>query len=126
MSIQESIQQYLDLEDEKLSYLAKEIWDHPEIDLQETFAANLLSKELEEAGFTVERGVGQMPTAFVASWGAGKPIIGILGEYDALPGLSQQVATPVEAIVQGGPGPQSLWHRGSGRRALPERGHAHQ
>lgn len=104
MSIQESIQQYLDLEDEKLSYLAKEIWAHPEIGLQETFAANLLSKELEEAGFTIERGVGQMPTAFVASWGSGKPIIGILGEYDALPGLSQEVATTVEAIVQGGPG----------------------
>ena len=104
MRVQESIQQYLDLEDEKLSYLAKEIWAHPEIGLQETFAANLLSKELEEAGFAIERGVGQMPTAFVASWGSGKPIIGILGEYDALPGLSQEVATTVEAIVQGGPG----------------------
>lgn len=104
MSVQETMQHYLDQEDEKLAYLAKEIWAHPEIGLQETFAANLLSKELEEAGFTIERGVGQMPTAFVASWGTGKPIIGILGEYDALPGLSQQVATTVDAIVQGGPG----------------------
>ncbi|MBX3014960.1 MAG: amidohydrolase [Caldilineaceae bacterium] len=104
MSVAEGIQHYLEMEDEKLSYLAKEIWDHPEIGLQETFAANLLANELEEAGFTVERGVGQMPTAFVASWGSGKPIIGILGEYDALPGLSQQVTTTAEAIVQGGPG----------------------
>lgn len=104
MRIQESVQHYLDMEDEKLAYLAKEIWDHPEIGLQETFAAQLLATELEAAGFAVERGVGQMPTAFVASWGTGKPIIGILGEYDALPGLSQQVATTVEALVQGGPG----------------------
>lgn len=104
MSVQENIQHYLDTEDEKLAYLAKEIWDHPEIGLQETFAANLLSNELEQAGFRVERGVGQMPTAFVASWGEGKPIIGILGEYDALPGLSQQVATTVDALVKGGPG----------------------
>jgi len=104
MSVQENIQHYLDMEDEKLAYLAKEIWNHPEIGLQETFAANLLSTELEQAGFRVERGVGQMPTAFVASWGEGKPVIGILGEYDALPGLSQQVATTVDALVKGGPG----------------------
>lgn len=104
MPIQQTIQNYLDQEDEKLSYLAKEIWDHPEIGLQEKFAANLLSQEMEASGFRVERGVGQMPTAFVASWGEGKPIIGILGEYDALPGLSQQVATELAAIQQGGPG----------------------
>ncbi|MFN8444940.1 MAG: amidohydrolase [Caldilineaceae bacterium] len=104
MPIQQTIQNFLEQEDEKLSYLAKEIWDHPEIGLQEKFAANLLSNELEAAGFRVERGVGQMPTAFVASWGEGKPIIGILGEYDALPGLSQKVASELAAIQQGGPG----------------------
>ena len=100
MQVQETMQQYLDQEDEKLSYLAKAIWDHPEIGLQESYAANLLSTELAEAGFTIERGVGQMPTAFVASWGSGRPIIGILGEYDALPGLSQQVTTTVEAMMK--------------------------
>lgn len=104
MSVQDTIQHYLDQEDEKLTYLAKAIWDHPEIGLQETFATTLLADELEGAGFQVERGVGQMPTAFVASWGAGKPIIGILGEYDALPGLSQQMATTVAPVEQGGPG----------------------
>ncbi len=104
MAVQEKIQHYLDMEDEKLAYLAKEIWDHPEIGLQETFAANLLADELAQAGFTIERGVGQMPTAFVASWGEGKPIIGLLGEYDALPGLSQQMATTIEPVQPGGPG----------------------
>jgi aminobenzoyl-glutamate utilization protein B len=104
MAVQDNVQNYLDMEDEKLAYLAKEIWDHPEIGLQETFAANLLANELAQAGFTIEHGVGQMPTAFVASWGEGKPVIGLLGEYDALPGLSQQMATTIEPVQQGGPG----------------------
>ncbi|MHB9029726.1 MAG: amidohydrolase, partial [Candidatus Latescibacterota bacterium] len=60
---------------------------------------------LERNGFRVERGVADMPTAFVASWGSGKPIIGILAEYDALPGLSQKAATPTRQIVEtGAPG----------------------
>lgn len=104
MSGKETILSYLDGEDEKLCYLAKEIWDHPEIGLEEKFAADLLSKELVEAGFTIERGVGQMETAFVASWGTGRPIIGILGEYDALPGLSQDLSPDKKPLVNGGPG----------------------
>ena len=68
----------------------------------------LLAKELEADGFSIEWGAGQMPTAFVASWGLegspGKPIIGFLGEYDALPGLSQKVSTQREPIADGGPG----------------------
>lgn len=104
MGITDTIINYLEHEDEKLAYLAKEIWDHPEIGLQETFASDLLAKECEAAGFIVERGVGQMPTAFVASWGEGKPIIGVLGEYDALPGLSQELNAEKSPIEQGGPG----------------------
>ncbi|MEZ4679160.1 MAG: amidohydrolase [Caldilineaceae bacterium] len=104
MTLKNDIVTYLEDEDEKLSYLAKEIWDHPQIGLQETFAADLLAKECEAAGFSVTRGVGQMPTAFVASWGEGKPIIGILGEYDALPGLSQALNVTKMPIESGGPG----------------------
>ncbi|MBV7332110.1 amidohydrolase [Chloroflexi bacterium TSY] len=104
MKASEKILGYLNDQDEKLSYVAKEIWDHPEIALEETFASRLLSEELENAGFAVERGVGQMPTAFVATWGEGKPIVGFLGEYDALPGLSQNLSTEVDPIVNGGPG----------------------
>lgn len=104
MNAKDVILNYLDAEDEKLCYLAKEIWDHPEIGLQEKFASQLLAKELEEAGFEVERGVGQMETAFVASWGEDNPIVGILGEYDALPGLSQELSAEQKALVKGGPG----------------------
>jgi aminobenzoyl-glutamate utilization protein B len=104
MSTQQTVLDYLDHHDEKLSYLARAIWDRPEIALEERFACGLLADELEAAGFAVERGIGQMPTAFVASWGSGTPIIGILGEYDALPGLSQQLSADRSPIQNGGPG----------------------
>jgi aminobenzoyl-glutamate utilization protein B len=104
MSTQQTVLDYLDHHDEKLSYLARAIWDRPEIALEERFACGLLADELEAAGFAVERGIGQMPTAFVASWGSGTPIIGILGEYDALPGLSQQLSAERSPIQSGGPG----------------------
>ena len=91
-------------QDEKLSYIAKDIWDHPQVALQETYASVLLAKELEAEGFAIEWGAGQMPTAFIATWGSGSPIIGYLGEYDALPGLSQQVDTKLAPIDAGGPG----------------------
>lgn len=104
MSAKEVILSYLENQDEKLSWVAREIWDHPEIGLQETFASKLLATELAEAGFSIKRGVGQMPTAFVASWGEGKPIIGILGEYDALPGLSQKLTGVKDPVQNGGPG----------------------
>lgn len=104
MNAKEVILSYLENQDEKLSWVAREIWDHPEIGLQETFASKLLATELAEAGFSIKHGVGQMPTAFVASWGEGKPIIGILGEYDALPGLSQKLTAVKDPVQSGGPG----------------------
>ncbi len=68
---------------------ALQIWRWAEPGYQESKSAALLSGMLEEAGFKLQRKVAGMPTAFVASYGEGKPILGILGEYDALPGLSQ-------------------------------------
>ena len=104
MSTYQRIQEYLNDQDEKLSYIAREIWEHPEIALEETFASKLLAAELEENGFTVTWGAGQMPTAFIAEWGSGGPIIGLLGEYDALPGLSQDVSFDRTPLQDGGPG----------------------
>jgi len=77
--------------DENMDYIwsvAVEIWRYAEVSLQEFKSSKLLADVLEEAGFTVERGVAGLPTAFVATWGSGEPVIGILAEYDALPGLS--------------------------------------
>ena len=65
------------------------IWSHPEVGLQEHRAARELVTLLEREGFQVQRGVAGMPTAFIATAGTGRPILGILAEYDALPGVSQ-------------------------------------
>ena len=69
---------------------ALKIWNAAEPGYQEIESAKLLADRAEQAGLRVTRGVADMPTAFVAEFGAGQPVIGILGEYDALPGLSQQ------------------------------------
>lgn len=80
--------------------LSKQIWDFSEVGYQETQSSALLQTELKQAGFTVQAGVAGIPTAFVASFGTGKPVIGILAEYDALPGLSQ-AATPERKPADG-------------------------
>ena len=80
---------------DKLISISDQIWAFAEIGLEEYKSSELLAKTLKDAGFTVDMGVAEMPTAFVASYGSGKPVIAILGEYDALPGLSQ-VAEPIK------------------------------
>ena len=104
MDIDSFILSYLDGNAAGLSAVAQAIWDNPESGLKEFFAAKLLAAELARAGFTIKMGVGQMPTAFVASWGSGSPVIAILGEYDALPGLSQKRSATKEPITEGAPG----------------------
>lgn len=87
-----------------LSKMARDIWEHPELPLEEKYASALQAKVMEEAGFKVRLGLRDMPTALIAEYGEGKPVIGILGEYDALSGLSQ-ISEPVrQAVVSGGPG----------------------
>ena len=68
---------------------ALEIWNYAEVGYKEVKSSALLQKTLQDNGFTVEAGVAGIPTAFVATYGTGKPVIAILAEYDALPGLSQ-------------------------------------
>src|SRR5678816_488422 len=70
--------------------IALKIWEYAEIGYQEVKSSALLQEQLKKEGFTVQSGVAAIPTAFVASYGSGKPVIGILAEYDALPGVSQE------------------------------------
>jgi len=84
--------------------MSDQIWGYAETALREHRSAKLLADYAEQQGFRVERGVAGMPTAFIASYGEGRPIIGILGEYDALPGLSQKAAPVKEAYEGGAPG----------------------
>ena len=69
--------------------VADQIWDYAELSLQEERSAALYCEVLEKEGFTVEKGICNIPTAFSATFGSGRPIIGLLAEYDALSGLSQ-------------------------------------
>lgn len=84
--------------------LSDQVWRLAETALLETQSAKLLADYAEAQGFKVERGVAGLPTAFVASFGQGHPIIGVLGEYDALPGLSQKAVPRKEALEPGAPG----------------------
>jgi aminobenzoyl-glutamate utilization protein B len=69
--------------------IAQKIWNYAEVGYKEKQSSLLLQETLRQAGFQVEAGVADIPTAFVATFGQGKPVIGIMAEYDALPGLSQ-------------------------------------
>jgi aminobenzoyl-glutamate utilization protein B len=80
--------------------VALDIWNYAEVGYKEVKSSALLQKTLKDNGFAVEAGVAEIPTAFVATYGSGKPVIGILAEFDALPGLSQQ-ATPEKNPVAG-------------------------
>jgi aminobenzoyl-glutamate utilization protein B len=84
--------------------LSDRVWEVAETALRETRSAEALAAYAEEHGFTVQRGVAGMPTAFVASYGQGSPVIAIMGEYDALPGISQKATATKEALVAGAAG----------------------
>jgi aminobenzoyl-glutamate utilization protein B len=85
--------------------VAKQIWGFAEVGYQEQKSSALLQQQLRDAGFQVKAGVADIPTAFVATFGSGKPIIGIIGEFDALPGLSQEAQTAARhAIEDNAPG----------------------
>ena len=89
---------------ERIIEICDKIWEYAELGLIEYKSSKLLADELERHGFKLERGVADMPTAFIASWGEGKPVIGIMGEYDALPGLSQKKVPYPEPLEPGKPG----------------------
>jgi len=88
----------------RLVELCDRVWGLAELGLVEYESSRLLADELERWGFRVSRGVAGMPTAFTAEWGKGHPVIGIMGEYDALPGLSQKPVPHREPLVEGAPG----------------------
>jgi len=90
---------------EKFGKISDAIWSYAELGMQEFKSSALLASTLEAEGFTLERGVAGMPTAFVASYGSGKPVIAILGEFDALPMLSQKGrVAKQEPLINGAPG----------------------
>lgn len=94
------------IESQQATYtdIAKKIWGFAELGYQEKQSTALLQEQLVKAGFQVTPGVAEIPTAFVASFGSGSPVVGILAEFDALPGMSQAALPEVKAIHDGEPG----------------------
>lgn len=96
---------YLDKTQARWEQVSRQLWDLAETALQEKKSSALIADLLSKEGFKVERGIGGMPTAFVATAGSGSPVVGILVEYDALPELSQKAGETQKApLVQGAPG----------------------
>ena len=75
-----------------------QIWDYAELGYLENKSSNLLANELEKNGFSIQKGLAGIPTSFVAEYNNGGPIIGILGEFDALPGLAQ-TSSPFKEVA---------------------------
>ena len=84
--------------------VSKQIWDFAELGYHENKSSSLLQSQFKEAGFTMQIGVADEPTGFIASYGSGKPVIAILGEFDALPGLSQKTEATRDPVVKDAPG----------------------
>lgn len=102
-------------------HIALRLWELAEVGYQEVQSAALLSEQLETHGFKLERGVAGMPTAFVASHGSGRPVIAVLGEFDALPGLAQHAVpehSPIEGQAAGHACGHHLFGAGSAEAAV--------
>ena len=99
----------LDAQYEKYAGIAQQIWNYAELGYQEEQSSQLLQKTLSDAGFSVEAEVADIPTAFVASYGSGEPVVALLAEFDALPGLSQ-TAAPQREVKEEGKGGHACGH----------------
>ncbi len=109
--------EWVNKNEKKLVDIHQEIWELAEVGLQEIKTAKKLTDILKEKGFKVEKGVAGMPSAFVASYGEGKPVIGIMGELDALPGISNKPVPYEDPLVEGGAG-HGCGHNGYATTAL--------
>ncbi|MFS0576462.1 M20 family metallopeptidase [Sporosarcina sp. 179-K 3D1 HS] len=105
MNIQKAVAKLIEQKSDKFIALSDNIWDVPELHFEEHQSSTYLIDALEEEGFQVERGVAGLETAFVGSYGSGKPVVAILGEFDALAGLSQKKGlSHPEPVADGGNG----------------------
>ncbi|UQZ89766.1 amidohydrolase [Deltaproteobacteria bacterium Smac51] len=96
--------EWIDANHQPFDELALKIWQRPEIAFEEMEASRLQMEFMEKQGFKVSRPEGSSPTAFMAEWGSGGPVIGLLGEYDALAGMSQVVGAEKKPVAEGAPG----------------------
>ena len=100
----QAILEQMDARAQHYGEVSRKIWEYAEVGYKEYKSADLLKSELRDAGFGIQDKVADLPTAFTATWGEGKPVIAILGEFDALPGLSQDAVPQRKPLAAGGPG----------------------
>lgn len=103
-AIKKDIAAFIGKHAKEFTSVADAIWSYAELGFQEVKSSKAMKQLLEKNGFKIETGVAGMPTAIVATWGTGSPVIGFSGEYDALPGLSQKPVSHKEPVVEGAPG----------------------
>ena len=113
----ESVLNSIESRSTQLTDLSDLIWDLAEVGYQETRSSEALKSALSAEGFSIESGVAEIPTAFVASYGSGKPVIAVMGEFDALPGISQ-AAVPYPQPVEGKHSAQACGHHLFGAGSL--------
>lgn len=98
---------------DRIAGINQDVWKHPEFGYQEKYSSAVLANALREEGFAVETGIGGLPTSICAAWGSGRPVLGILGEFDALPNLSQEAG-----VASPSPIPGQKYGHGCGHSAL--------
>jgi len=98
------VEQLVDKNAANWKQVSKQVWDYAELGYHESKSSTLLQSQMKAAGFSVQAGVADEPTGFIASYGQGKPVIAILGEFDALPGLSQKTEPDRDPVTAGAPG----------------------
>ena len=108
---------WIDEHKDEFIEVSDKIWGYAELGLCEDKSSKAIAEKLEKYGFRVQLGVAGMPTAILAEWGEGKPVIGVQGEYDALPGISNKVVPHKEALVEDGMG-HGCGHNVHGTTAL--------
>jgi len=117
MTKQEALQ-FIETKQDMLFELSRKIWENPELQFKEWMATDLYREVLEKEGFQVTDNLAGMPTAFMGEYGHGKPVIGILGEYDALENLSQEGCLAVQKKREGGTSGHGCGHNLLGMGSL--------
>lgn len=102
--MKKEVREFIDQKNELLIEVSDKIWEYAEIALMEYESSKLLEEILKSEGFAVEKDVAGLPTAFVATFGSGSPVLGVLAEYDALPGLSQDDKPFKQVLLKEGAG----------------------
>ena len=105
----DDVVEFIDRHADENTAMAQSIWEYAELGYLETQSSGLLQSRLSDAGFEIAAGVAGIPTAFVATFGEGEPVIGILAEFDALPGISQ-AASSVRQVIDGKPDGHACGH----------------